>query len=531
MSKKQIAIQNISRSTKLNVDMGFLGSHLLRDHKAVSAVIRKLSPRRSFVSFLAQYGVSLGEVGSEAPGVTTGTISESLVRWRLIDSKAEALRIIDASQIPANIQVGKPYTITLNDNWLDPDAVLLSSNGTDTFIVEAKNPTLAADGVGCTYTISLVGPDPTQVVPNTMLNPTKYLNYIGNGKGERSSTSQELTIRQSSVDMFNVTQVMRHKISASGHALSTKVDDTQLAYLEMSQDGKTIEAAYGMPFGGRLISEHLAKVNDTLFFGRTNFDAFNRVVLSRRGSLGNTEIPLLAGIKQQMEYTDSVYEYNVGDSPEINMDYIEALMNQARNKFELSDGCRWILLTGNGGEAVLQDIMNARFKRDGVVRQQAFTPGQTTAAVGNKYGNTYVSQYGTFEIVNYGYAVKDGKQFDQVMYNGVAHDSYSFNIYLIPILPSTYYADGRRNIRLVTKSYKNINRGLVVGSIAGMSGLYGNGMDINLASMTNADAQFIRSVEGTKIASPVDGEELLALSEFSVVVENPDDIIWMKPKF
>jgi hypothetical protein len=523
----KIAIQNISRSSKLNLDMNFLGTHLLRDEKAVAAVIRKLSPPRSFVSFLSRYGIMTDEAGAGTAGVSSGTVSESLIRWRITDTDSQALRIIDISQVPETLKVDVQFRITLNDGWVDPDALLLSSDGTTVFKVIRRDPSLNADSVGCDYILSLHGNDSAQEVSSTMLSTKKYLNYFSNAKGERSSTSQELQIKQSSMDMFNVTQVMRHKIGASGHGLSTAMDQDRLAYLEMSQVGgrNVLKKAYGLPFGAKLIQDHLKKIDQTLFFGRTNFNPYTR-------GLSNGDAPTLAGIKQQFEYTDQVYDFSPTDNPEYNMLLVESIIEQARMKYEMEEGCDFVIVTGNGGERVLQDIMTARFKRDGVVRQQSFTPGQTTATVGHKFGNKYVSQYGEFTIANYGFSANErGARFDQVTYGGATYDAFSFNMYLVPILPSTYYGGSRKNIRLVTKAHNGINRGLVVGSMPGMSGLY-NGRDIGLEKITGADMQFIQNIENTtKIASPVDGEELMCLSEFSVIVENPDDIIWLRPKF
>ena len=518
----KVRFQNISRSTAMHLDMNFLGSHLLRNPKALANVFRAFTPKDSFISFLANYGVSV-EDSVGAPGVINQTVGESLIRWRIVDSQSSALRILDASLVPSTISEGTPVKVTLNDGWVDRTGLLLSSDGRTIFEVITKEPSLSAESVGTVYTLKYVTSQKGETIANTMLNPTKYLNYIGNNKGEKSSTSQELMVKQSSYDMFNVTQVLRHKVSASGHALSTTMDPEQLVYFEMDPNNNT-EKAYGLPFGSKLIQDHLKKVSQVLFYGRTNFDPVTRAILPGSPESG----PTLAGIKQQMEYTDKVIDYDPYDTAERNLDLVQQILSQSRMYFQ-EESCDFIALTGMGGEAVLLKVQEASYKRSGFVRTDNATPGYTISKTGHRFEKMHIAQFGSFKIVSYGFSAKErGMQFDQKVLDGVSYDIPSFDIFFIPIKPSSNYA-GKRNFRLATKAANGINRGLVLGVLNGMSGLAGNGMDIDL---TRKDYEFIRQVEAaSKVSSPVDGDELMALSEITAIVEDPDDIIWMRPKF
>lgn len=528
----QIKIQNIKRSTKLNYDMKFLGNHLLRDEKAVARVIYKFAGRDSFIGFLAQYGISTGEQG--AAGVANETIAESLVRWRIVDNTYEACRIVDVSTVPQTITANTPFEISLNEGWVDTDGLLLSSDGKTIFYVRGKKPNLGIISQGVTYILEWPSPDPTSTITSEMLQVGKYMNYISNAKGERSSTSQEIKIDHASYDLFNVTQVVRHKISASGHALSTDITNEILLYEEVDSSTKKAINQYVLPFSGKLLQKHLESVSSLIYFGRTNFDAYNRVVRTLRQNGGGNEIPLMAGVKQQFEYTERVGEYNPFDSPARNLEIVESIISQSKDYYrkEMVD---FIVITGGGGRAVLKKIQKEKTKQQGVslrVSDSAVGNGQGTIAAGLRWDETYQSDDGTLKIMNTQFSTKPrGFQIDKKVLDGVAYDIDGYDMYFVPIGMSET-VNGARTVRIATKKKGSLNRGLVLGSIAGMSGLHGNGMD--MPNLTDSDMKFINSVanqQNYKVASPVDGEEFMVLSELTVIVENPDDIYWLKAKF
>ena len=520
MSTPKYKIQIKPLSQQYMMDTEFLGAQLLRDPNKLAYVLRKFSDD-NFVSFLSQFGVSTGEAG--AIGVESTTIGESLVRWRIRDNTMKATKILEAT-LPNTIKANVPFKVYLDENWVDDAGIYMAEDMRSTFFVHKRGY-----GVGPSfpYEISFVSGNPNELfLRKELLASGRYLNYIGNARPELSTKSQPIKFDSGGYDMFNVTQVLRHKYAVSGHAISTKMIAMEAYDANLMFDPEN--SSYLNFDGSAMLKFHLRTIGTTLFYGRTNFDALNRRVLTIDPESGRGEVPTTAGALEQFQWTESQAEYDPTAPTVTLMNQIDGLIAGRSDYFRDSDTI-YLIITGNGGDKVLDAIKQHKHTTQ-VTLQQQVTGGEKISAVGMSYQNaTYWTSNGSFTVLNTAYTARPrGFQAESVMWHGARYDKDGFDMYVIPVRKMD---DGRRTLRLATKSANGVNRGLVIGSLAGMTGLHnGGGLDLN--GITGKDlAASVMMNDRHKIASPVDGETFLCLSELCVIVEDPDSILWIRAKF
>lgn len=510
------------RSQKLLGDMEFLGAQLMRDPNKVALMFNKFSDD-PFVSFFSQLGISTNEEG--VPAVSQMKHAESLIRWRIKDNTKQAIRILSAtSSLPETITAGMTFDLELDQGWPLPDAVFVMEDDRTNIWITERKPSI---GQGYKYTFQYVSVNPTDTLSRKdLLGFGHYINYTGNAKPEFSTTSQDLSIDAGFYDMFNVSQVIRHKIAKSGHFLSTEVKSTVLQ--EWDSNGKNIIREAALDFDGTMLREHLKSVGKTLFFQRTNFNPITRRVMSHTLNNANSDTPMMAGALEQFEWTSNVGEYEVNDNIANTSKLLQAKFEYLASYYRQND-IKYVIVTGSGGDRVLQDVLQYEALAGLPQYRQQIAPGEVIN-VGNTFG-TFTTRNYSWKVVNVEYsATERGHQSEMVGYKGGYYPKSSFNMYAIPLYKLD---DGRRNVRIVAKAKDGINRALVIGTMPGMSGLY-NGGDADFTKpMSDMDkAKFAVSVaDRYKVASPTDGELTMALSEVSLIVGDPDSILWMKPVF
>lgn len=504
------------------LDTQFLGSLLLRDEKKLSAFVRRFTDNNSFLNYFAYFGIGSGD--SAVPAVSNETVGDSLVRWRVVDNTLVQPTIV-ANQLPDVVVANTPVPIALDQNWVDKQGLFLAEDGRTVFVVNRRGTQASAP---FNYEVSYVsGVKGEVLLRKDLLAVGRRLNYFSNARTEASAISQPIKFSNSGYDMFNVTQTIRHKVVATGHGLSTMI--AMDAYSSSNADAILDPENSGyIPFNGsEMIKFHLASVGQTAVFGRTNFDAPNRRVYTFDNDAARPEIPITAGALEQFEWTDSRQEINIHSPIAVLANQIDAYI-AARSEYFRDDRTKYVIVTGRGGKAILNKIKE--YKHSSKIQ---FTQEVSTGKINNvgfNYSDAeYYTDFGTFTVLDTGYSSTTRSTIlEQTMWNGVMYNSNSFDMYVIPVRVNQ---DGRRTVRLCTKAANGINRGLVLGSLPGMSGMY-NGSPLDLTSI--AGKEFASAISAMamqdrhKIVSAVDGEEYLALSEITVIVECPDDILWIR---
>lgn len=505
------------------MDTQFLGSLLLRDEKKLSAFVRRFTDNNSFLNYFAYFGIGSGDAA--LPSVSNETVGDSLVRWRVVDNTLVQPSIV-SNVLPETIVANTPFPVGLDQNWVDKQGLFIAEDGRTVFVVNRRGGQASAP---FNYEISYVsGVKGEVLLRKDLLAQGRRLNYFSNARTEASAISQPIKFSNSGYDMFNVTQTIRHKVVATGHGLSTMI--AMDAY-NTNADGRLDPENSGyLAFdGSEMIRFHLGSVGQTVVLGRTNFDAPNRRVYTFDNDAARPEIPITAGALEQFEWTEFQQEININSPIAVLANQVDAYI-ASRSEYFRDDRTKYVIVTGRGGRAILNKIKE--YKHSSKIQFTQETTNGKISSVGMDYNNAeYYTDYGTFKVLDTGYSASSRSTIlEKIMWNGVMYDANSFDMYVIPVRVNQ---DGRRTVRLCTKSANGINRGLVLGSLPGMSGLY-NGSPLDLSSIAGKDfAAAISAMsmqDRHKIVSAVDGEEYLALSEITVIVECPDDILWIRAK-
>ncbi len=534
MSKPRLRVEQYAPAdtSKLSVDLQFANQQLMTDPNKVDMIYRKYAEYTP-MGFL---GIGIGDKqGIEEVSIGRRDIASTIIRWRVLDDTPQPVTITDSLSVPAVLRPGQDFQMSINEGFYEPDAIFQLQNRNYNIICTGKVP---SSGAGTPYTWQLIGNDKTDTsFPVSLLQVGKQMMYGGNSKGEKSSSGQPLAFRwDKAEDMYNVTQFMRHEIDASGHALSQGM---WTYFLEQFMEaGKVRQKVAGvLPFSKYAMQEHFKKVAHTMYWQTTNFNPITREIVnkSKAGSALYNERPTMSGMREQFDSTQHVYHYSPFWGKNKIAELIERMVTMQRNwlKIPPEDMLEVLILTRDGGEAVLFDSWGDRLLNG--IQQINDTPQGPSRKinVGYAVGDFITKKGDKIKFRNLDYAMERGLPMEEIGYGGMGFDRTSFDMYILPIY-KVRDAMGRKNITIYTKKNKlsdgtEVNRGLVIGYMSGMTGL-GNNAGLDAGQVLNREIE-AAYMSRFKVQSPIDQELLMMGSEFSLAVYNVDDIFKLEAKF
>lgn len=533
MSKPRISVQQLppTDTQKLSYDLQFAHQQLLTDPNMVDMVYRKYAEYTP-MGFL---GIGLGEnKGIEEVSIGRRDIASTMIRWRAIDDTPQPAVIIDALSVPGQVRPGQNFEMAINEGWYEPDAIFQLSNRNYNLMITGKTP---SSGAGTRYQWQLIGADKTDTsFPMYLLQTGKQLMYIGNSKGEKSSSGQPVGFRHNKAeDFYNVTQYMRHEIDASGHGLTNKMWTYFLE--QFNENGKAKNMIKGvLPFSKYALQEHFKKVAHTLYYGTGNFDPRTREIINKAATGSYQDRPTMSGMREQFDSTQHTFHYSPAWSKGKVAELLERLVLMQRNWLKVApeDMLEVMILTRGGGEAILLDAWQDRLlNANQQIHTEISATGKTTIDVGYGVGDFITKRGDRIKFRNLDYAFERGMPVEEVGYGGLGYDKTSFDMYIVPVYKVREEL-GRKNITIYTK--KNtlsdgtvVNRGLVIGYMSGMTGLTNSaGLDAGQALNREIEAAYLSKFQ---VNSPIDQELLMMGSEFSLAVYNVDDIFKLEAKF
>lgn len=514
---------------KLSVDLQFANQQLMRDPNMVDMVYRKYAEYTP-MGFL---GVGIGgNEGIDEVSIGRRDIASTMIRWRALDDTPQPATVTDNLSVPSVIKPGQNFQMSIDEGWYEPDAIFNLQNRNYNLMITGKAPSA---GAGTTYTWQLIGMDKNDSsFPVSLLNVGKQLMYGGNSKGEKSSSGQPLAFRHNKAeDFYNVTQFIRHEIDASGHALSNKM---WTYFMEQFHEaGKLQEAIKGvLPFSKYALQEHFKKVAHTLYWQTGNFNPLTQEIVNKAGAGLYQDRPTMSGMREQFDSTQHVFHYNPFGDKRKTAEYIERIVTMQRNWLKIApeDMLEVLILTRDGGEAVLFDVWADRIAQQPIqIHNNTVNGGKVN--VGYAIGDFITKKGDKIRFRNLDYAMERGMPTEEVGYGGLGFDRTGFDMYILPIYKVRDQL-GRKNITIYTKKNKlsdgtEINRGLVIGYMSGMTGLSNStGQDAGKALDREIEAAYLSKFQ---INSPIDQELLMMGSEFSLAVYNVDDIFKLEAKF
>lgn len=527
---------------KLRGDVEFLGNLTQHDPVVAMRVIQKYRPK-GMLSFLSAFNVSNGvglkgkdrRTAMQTGGVTTsaaekmvemkiGSQNRLMAKTTVINNITPPTFIRDRSALPSTMKAGQTETITLSDSWIDADGLLHASDGLHVFLATQKTK-IYPDGSG-KYDIQLVHDDPNYTIDTaSILRVDAPLNYLGNAKGELSTTGQGGRAH-GSYDIYSGTQVQRGQVAFSGHFLSDSAANCIL-YSDFDETtGKPRNAVF--PMSQAMMELHLDTWTQQLLWGKSNFDVKNQRFLNASPLGPKADRPTTDGFMTLMDSTIHNYHYNPNDLPSVNRQRIKEAISTARRYYE-EKNVTLVAFTGNGGEEVLQEIFLEENRALGI--QVHVTPEAGVLQQAGLVVGSLKTTAGTIYPYNYSSALRRGTQYDQTSKGGISYDARSFDIYLVPMYVNP---DGRANLRVnfisnTVNGLGTVNRGLVMGIQRGMTGLFG-GLPKLQAGIEESNI----FTDSNQISSPVDGEQAHVLTHWATMMDDPDGIIKLTavaPKF
>lgn len=506
----------------INLDYNYLGSQMLLDPNKAARVIAKYAGGNTFLGFFARFGIS----SEDGPSITKGTYDELVYRWRVKVDEIAPLTITE-SVLPATITAGQTFSgIRTDEGWVMKDAILMSEDSKHQFLLIRKT------GVGMKRDFGLelqyISWDNTKVLTRReLLAVGRTLNYVNNAKGERSSTSQEFK-GGNSFELANIFTTSRHKIQASGHGLSNA---TWTAYECLDNNGNVIkEESSFLPMQEMTLKNHFKHIALHALVARTNYDPLTQTINNVNPySENGQEIPIGSGAEEQMQSTENAFSYPINARPGDKARFLDKIIGAMDEYHRDNMGSKkaLVVMTENGGAAWLESAFEEKRLSQG---QQIRLTDDGKGVHAGLVNTEYRTRLGTLTVLNTGYSKPRSFGTETAMFNGQAYDRDSFNMYFLPIFLSKT-DQSRYNFRLMTKKKGNLSRALVIGQLNGMTGFNGNTMEVDgIASSANNES-FAASVakNGYSVASAVDGETMMALSEWMVVVDSADDVFWAQP--
>jgi hypothetical protein len=531
MSRRQGVTQKpYAEVQRLKLDLEAGNRLLMRDPNMVMAVVRKFAP----YNLMSLFGIALTgeENGLEDMQIGRKDWAESLLKWRLVDPRRAPIEIYDTNSLPTSIKPGETFTMGISAGYLDANAIVDTENPDYQLIVVSK---LSTSGLKVYYKWQLVGGDTSDAsFPMSLLQYGRKLSFSGdNAVGEKSAKGQLATIRQNGYEeLYNLMQTIRTDYEATGHYLSTK--QWTVMFEQFIENGERKEKALGaLPFSGDAFSQHLEAISHRLYFGRGNYDVLNRQVVNKSPDGPYSERPTASGLREFCYQSENIYDFNPRQPDKITglLNHAAMIARDRMRNMPPDTKLDFKLIVRNGGENAVYQAWEDKLIK-GNQQVHVSLDSKNTVQVG--YGiSGFTSLKGdTFRMVNIDYALPRDTVREQATINGYTADKDSWEIMVAPIyrLPNT---NGRNNINTVTKKHTLedgtvINRGLVIGRQVGMTGLTNStGQDIGAMQ----EAQIRGAYNDYRVDSMVDKESMGQLSELSMAVYNPDDLILLRPSF
>lgn len=514
MTKLKVQIGRTQRR-RLAGDMA-VRNDLMLNSNIVTDVIRYTNPASPLVFFSNVLGTSGQGSDDGMFSLETRGISSQFVR--ILEYKTgmkRPIRVLDNSKVPDPILANVSYDIMV-DEPIDEDENLLAKDQETLFNVRSVRV-----GESVTLTVQMIG-FAGETKPRSLLGVQAPLNYgYGNTKGEGSLNGNSLLTSESQSNVFsNPLVTMRYYFTVTGDYLANEIYTLKCTN---PVDNREEDFAIDLPI--EFMRETMASLEGQMLHSRGNFDIETLKIHTKSRGTRYSERPLYIGLYQQLDDIQEVKLHSISSDT----------LKQARAKIE--GAVRYIsemtgtdmpviaaVCQGAGAEFIREVFMDAVASQP-VQYQEVVTDSEGYLNVGFRV-KQYRAQHGTVIIYDIGKAMtsrRNGREFDQITYNGVSSDVRSTNIYFVPLTrPSKnggrvktahyYYKEGQ------VKGFGKTSRALVFGKTKGITG---EGNNISGEELMRIQEETIRTMmnrDANRIDSTVDGNQYQVLTQGSPYV-------------
>ena len=487
-------------------DVQYLNSLALRFPKILPAVYRQIYAKTAPLTiFLENLGASTDEE----------VIGSNVVQWTLQGGNTMIMTVEYVSN--PSIAVGEVGDIVLSNGWLRQGAKILLGQNKTYRLLNNGVPVGGFQGSDRKYQFELIGTEGESTPPG-VLQQGAIVQFIA-GEYPEASERGHPTAHYSGGEMFkNPMATVRTDLQRTGDFLGHEI---MVEISGKDQLGNPIQpllasAPIFYNNGRDFIEEHLESVELNYIVSRTNMNPLTGQITGAKWENGRP-VPSFSGIWEFFDLA-KIFRFDL-TSP---IEYIAAVFESAREYLkdfmgEEQDVYIW---TGSGGKRILRDIISYMNKRDNIQYQKDITSNNTVMA-GIKY-STISDDLGTVNIATSPAFDRKDSPNKKLVYGGTARPAESYAMYMLFRTVDQFGKSNIRKFALGSKSHgKPVDRSLVIGHLPGMSGF--------AKTMPKSWQESLNQYNQNMVATGLDAETSLALTQSTIVFTNPTEMVVMKP--
>lgn len=527
-------VETISSSKTLADDMPVRNSLLQQDPLIVQQVIWRnenpMSPARmfggGFALFSQSFSVTEG-VREQAPNVELIFKGNGLnfISIKEIYEEGEYNLIIDNSNVKDTVYGQEQFEITLTHPY-QSNEIFQDRRGENNYrVVSVQTST----GIGFTHTVVVSNGSPSDVFTGIrdLLTVSTSVVSIGNAFPEASRDSNTLRKGPEKADyIYNVMKIQRYKTSRTGSAMS----DRLYAMTRTLSSGE--EKQWYLRLPEMLLMKVLKQWESSLVHSKAGFDAETMEIFNHSTTSGDySELSIYSGIREQLS--------------NVKIKFPASTVMSNRSKLKVLENAHASLInagfTGGIGKKVALIAMGAAAekwalhallwgglqKTEGII-QRTQEVGERNSVANGITLKSYFMEDGT-EYLIYNMA---SNMFDKgrvrpgetpFVYDGTASPAWTNKIYLMPLggkrqRATTYVKEAYDEV-----SGQNVNRGLVLGRVGGLTGARSRFSADRLAGASDAELQkeFSKAMSAGEydVNTATDAEEYHIMTDHSIYID------------
>lgn len=484
-------------------------------------------------SLSKKYG---GKVGAKT--------TASLYKWRIVqrmDSMASI--IIGTSGNPSYTSSGKAtnFNIVIKDLIATRGTVLKLVDDSSEILITSSGRTVPG---GFEHSAQ-IAQSQGRTFNYQFLASGQRISVRGSAFEEGSSTSTDiLRAMPKEADLFHATQIMRKRAKITGSAATMKYDligaqkfDTPALESQYLQKLKPMdgEQMFYLPkivtdlrngTNESLLVQHIREMESTLLKGRANFDVVTGTYVNETLEDGKP-IYKTAGVLDQLFATNLAIQcvYDINQTPKQKYDKLDAIGKNLRDQIKATGA---ITIITCGGRLLKESLFYEAWKHYSSlfnVQLDSFR----FPDISNMYEIDFT--WGKYQFVELDELTKsfDGESSLMINYNGSQEEQLSG--FGFSFIKPEMGSDTGMPLHIRAKGDEYRDRTLIGGYIPGLTGTSNNSR-FGSDGIFRATSQFYgdRMPSFANLGSAEDADSYLTLSDISVVVENPIDMIVYKPK-
>jgi len=399
----------------------------------------------------------------------TDTVDEMWIKYAVMLRQQRSAQIV--GNYTGSTNPGSYFTVRINKPLASPNGIALTNDQSNLMVISVTPaPNNCQDVVFSVSGTAIQNAtfDAAQIAYG------KYLYFSHSAWGEGSVRGQGIIAGQEQIDYLNYFSTERTELTITGDAMTQGYD---VDVVQASVQGSKSSVHGFVPdiitnSGQSLLREHYLKVGNKLWFEAPNFNYATGEIISRDAQ--NNVVPMSAGLRFQMWNNAGMKVTYNPNNPDTFIPAIDAAVDWIAKEYRQWD-LKIIGFGGSGARTVLRLAGQQWIQAKANIMINADSSGKiNVTTIPRPVGvETIPTRNGDVDFIHIPALDQvDRTQPDNmILIGGATYPIEACHLYLKLMVT---FEDGKRSLYLVSKGKDGIDRAMVTGMVAGLSGTQGS---------------------------------------------------------